>query len=155
MNNQYDILKPGNLLFWVNPENGERGGYKIMAAPQVIDENTLVRISSEEGEREVPASQLIPIPSPYSHKADFIRWKAEREADGKQFFNHLSEVMDTDSDLSVGDMVAFTNDYGVVFGPQEVLAFGNPDGGRCVYTDSDAYWFASRPNQLTILQKGA
>ena len=37
-----------------------------------------------------------------------------------EFFSRLSEVMETDSDLAVGDMVAFTNDYGVVFGPKEV-----------------------------------
>jgi hypothetical protein len=52
-------------------------------------------------------------------------------------------------------MVAFTNDYGVVFGPKEVLAFRKPwNGGRCVYIDSDAYWFPDRPGQLTILSKG-
>lgn len=42
-----------------------------------------------------------------------------------EFFNRLSEVMEIDNDLAVGDMVAFTNDYGVVFGPKEVLAFRN------------------------------
>jgi hypothetical protein len=52
-------------------------------------------------------------------------------------------------------MVAFTNDYGVVFGPKEVLAFRKPwNGYRCVYIDSDAYWFPDRPEQLTILSKG-
>ena len=66
-----------------------------------------------------------------------------------------SEVLETDNDLAVGDMVAFTNDYGVVFGPKEVLAFRKPwNGGRCVYIDSDAYWFPDRPGQLTILSKG-
>ena len=44
-------------------------------------------------------------------------WKKEREAEGMEFFSRLSEVMETDSGLAVGDMVAFTNDYGVVFGP--------------------------------------
>ena len=66
-----------------------------------------------------------------------------------------SELLETDSDLAVGDMVAFTNDYGVVFGPKEVLAFRKPwNGYRCVYIDSDAYWFPDRPEQLTILSKG-
>ena len=84
-----------------------------------------------------------------------MRWKKEREAEGMEFFNRLSEVMETDGGLAVGDMVAFTNDYGVVFGPKEVLAFRKPwNGGRCVYIDSDAYWFPDRPEQLTILSKG-
>jgi len=34
-------------------------------------------------------------------------------------------------------------------------AFRKPwNGGRCVYIDSDAYWFPDRPEQLTILSKG-
>ena len=71
-----------------------------------------------------------------------------------EFYNRLSEVMETEDDLAVGDMVAFTNDYGVVFGPQEVLAFRKPwNGDRCVYLDSDAYWFPDRPDQLTLLSK--
>ncbi len=90
-----------------------------------------------------------------SYKEDFLRWKEEREAKGKVFYNRLSEVIDTDNDLSVGDMVAFTNDYGVVFAPHEVLAFDKPeDWNRCVYFDHDAYWFPARPDQLTILSKG-
>ena len=72
-----------------------------------------------------------------------------------EFFNRLSDVMETDNDLAVGDMVAFTNDYGVVFGPKEVLAFGKPWNDKiCVYIDSDAYWFPKRPDQLTIVRKG-
>lgn len=83
-----------------------------------------------------------------------MRWKAEREAEGMEFYNRLSEVMDTEDDLAVGDIVAFTNDYGVVFGPQEVLAFRKPwNGDRCVYLDSDAYWFPDRPDQLALLSK--
>ena len=70
------------------------------------------------------------------------------------FYNRLSEVIATDNDLEVGDMVAFTNDYGVVFGPYEILAFEEPwNGGRCVYLDSDAYWLADRPSQLTLMRK--
>ena len=38
--------------------------------------------------------------------------------------------------------------------PQEVLAFRKPwNGDRCVYLDSDAYWFPDRPDQLTLLSK--
>lgn len=90
-----------------------------------------------------------------SYKKDFQHWKAEREAEGSVFYNCLSEVIDTDNDLAVGDMVMFTNDYDVVFGPREVLAFDKPTStGRCVYVDSDAYWCPKRPNQLTLVRKG-
>lgn len=90
-----------------------------------------------------------------SYKKDFQRWKAEQEAESEVFYNRLSEVTDTDNDLTVGDMVTFTNDYDVVFGPHEVLAFRKPwNGGRCVYFDHDAYWFPARPDQLTLVKKG-
>lgn len=90
-----------------------------------------------------------------SYKKDFQRWRAEREAEGTVFNNRLSEVFETDNNLTVGDMVMFTNDYGVVFGPREVLAFDKPTStGRCVYIDSDAYWCPKRPNQLTLVRKG-
>lgn len=89
-----------------------------------------------------------------SYKKDFQRWKEKREAEGEVFYNRLSEVTDTDCDLSVGDMVVFTNDYGVIFGPHEVLAFDKPeDWDRCVYFDHDAYWFPARPDQLTPVKK--
>lgn len=90
-----------------------------------------------------------------SYKKDFQRWRVKREAEGSIFYNRLSEVIDTKNDLTVGDRVMFTNDYGVVFGPHEVLAFDNStSSGRSVYFDHDAYWFPARPNQLTLVSKG-
>ena len=87
-----------------------------------------------------------------SYKAEFLRWKAEVEKKhGK---------------MAVGDTVLFTNDYGVTFGPHEVLGFCRPDSFLCphrypededcgiVFSDNDAYWFPDRPGQLTLVQKG-
>lgn len=128
---------------------------RIISTPEKVDSDSIILISTSSSETEVLASELLPIGSSRSHKEEFMRWKKEREAEGMEFFSRLSEVMETDSDLAVGDMVAFTNDYGVVFGPKEVLAFRKPwNGYRCVYIDSDAYWFPDRPEQLTILSKG-
>ena len=102
-----------------------------------------------------------------SYKAEFLRWKAEvEEKHGKMIYDRLSEVIDTDDDLAVGDTVLFTNDYGVTFGPHEVLGFCRPDSFLCphrypededcgiVFSDNDAYWFPDRPGQLTLVQKG-
>ena len=93
-----------------------------------------------------------------SYKAEFLRWKAEVEKKhGKMIYDRLSEVIDTDDDLAVGDTVLFTNDYGVTFGPHEVLGFCRPDSFLCphrypededcgiVFSDNDAYWFPDRP----------
>ena len=150
---KYDFIKQGNLLFWHTADNDIE--CRIISTPEKVDSDSIILISTSSSETEVWASELFPIGSSRSHKEEFMRWKKEREAEGMEFFSRLSEVMETDSDLAVGDMVAFTNDYGVVFGPKEVLAFRKPwNGYRCVYIDSDAYWFPDRPEQLTILSKG-
>lgn len=153
---KYDFIKQGNLLYWHDPDNGlSDGAYRVISAPENIEKDSTILIATASSEAEVLASELSPISTSRSHKDEFLRWKKEREAEGMEFFNCLSEVMDMESSLTVGDMVAFTNDFGVVFGPKEVLAFGKPwNGGRCVYIDSDAYWFPDRPDQLTILSKG-
>lgn len=152
---KYDFIKTGNLLYWHDPDNGlSDGAYRVISAPENMEDDSIILISSGTSEAEVLPSELSPISTGRSHKEDFLRWKAEREAEGMEFYNRLSEVMGTEDDLAVGDMVAFTNDYGVVFGPKEVLAFRKPwNGDRCVYLDSDAYWFPDRPDQLTLLNK--
>lgn len=150
---KYDFIKQGNLLFWHTADNDVE--CRIISTPEKVDSDSIILITTGSSETEVLASELLPIGSSRSYKEEFMRWKKEREAEGMEFFDRLSEVMDTDSDLAVGDMVAFTNDYGVVFGFKEVLAFRKPwNGGRCVYIDSDAYWFSDRLEQLTIQSKG-
>ena len=52
-------------------------------------------------------------------------------------------------DLKVGDIVTFTNDYGVSFKGNKVLGFlSKPDNNRCVYLDFDCYWFPVRIDEL-------
>ena len=152
---KYDFIKTGNLIYWHDPDNGlSNGAYKVISAPENVEDDSIILISSGTSEAVVFPSELSPIRMSRSHKEDFLRWRAEREAEGMEFYNSLSEVMDTKDDLAVGDIVAFTNDFGVVFGPKEVLAFGKPQmGGRCVYIDNDSYWFPDRPDQLTVLSK--
>lgn len=153
---KYEFIKQGNLLYWHDPDNGaSSGAYRVVSVPEKIEDDSVILIASDTSEAEVLPTELSPIHTGISYKEDFLRWKTEREAEGLEFYNRLSEVIETDSDLAIGDMVAFTNDYGVVFGPCEVLAFRKPwNGGRCVYLDSEAYWFPDRPDQLTIISKG-
>lgn len=125
----------------------------MISVPEEIDEDSIILIASDHSEAEVFPSELSPFGMVMSHKEDFLRWKARCEAEGTIFYDRLSEATYTDRELSVGDRVIFTNDYGVVFGPHEVLAFGKPVNGRCVYTDSEAYWFADRPEQLTLVEE--
>lgn len=153
---KYDFIKNGNLLFWNDPDNGNsNGAYRVVSAPENIEDDSIILIAANGSEAEVLPTELSPISTNTSYKKEFQCWKAKREAEGSVFYNRLSEVTDTDNDLAVGDMVAFTNDYGVVFGPYEVLAFDKPeDWDRCVYFDHDAYWFSARPDQLTLMGEG-
>lgn len=54
-------------------------------------------------------------------------------------------------DFKVGDIVTFTNDYGVAF-PHKVITGFAPEAehGRFVYYDSDAWWFPVSPESLTL-----
>lgn len=53
--------------------------------------------------------------------------------------------------LQVGQMVTFTNEYGVSFINNEILGFDNdPDYGRCVYLNTSSYWFAASVDSLTV-----
>ena len=65
---------------------------------------------------------------------------------------HNVTVLDSspETDLKVGDIVTFTNDYGVVFKGYKVLGFCEPDNDRCVFVNSDSYWFPKNPKNLQI-----
>lgn len=53
-------------------------------------------------------------------------------------------------ELKVGDVVTFTNDYGVAF-PGHVVTGFSPTvyHGRFVYFDHDAWWFSVSPESLS------
>ncbi len=91
---KYDFIKQGNLLYWntSDNENSERE-CKIISTPEKVDSDSIILIATGSSEIEVLASELSPIGSSRSHKEEFLRWKKEREAEGMEFFNRLSEVM--------------------------------------------------------------
>lgn len=84
-----------------------------------------------------------------SHKGDFIKW-----AENKNFV--LQEL--EGCPLKVGDLVTFTNDFGVKFHHREVLGIASPEYTKAmfpsceeirVFIDSDSFWFPDRLSQLT------
>ena len=57
------------------------------------------------------------------------------------------------SEYEVGDIVTFTNDYDVSFGPHKVRGFTKIENvlhGRFIYIDTDSPWFPVDPNQLSM-----
>jgi len=67
------------------------------------------------------------------------------------FVASLETTPPVECEFAVGDVVTFTNEYGVSFPGQTIIGFAEDDSfyGRFIYTDSDAYWFPSRPEELT------
>lgn len=154
---KFDFIKEGKVLFWHDPDNGLSDGvYQVVSVPEVIEDDSIILIAASGSEAEVYPTELSPINSGKSYKEAFLRWKAEREADGKVFYNRLSEVMKTDIEMKVGDMVIYTNDTGLVFGPYEILAFEEAENNkdRCIYIDHNCYWFSERLENLLLVQKG-
>lgn len=84
------------------------------------------------------------------HRHDFNEWRKSMEANGVKFYD--SPPDGCDSTFKVGDIVRFTNDYGVQFEPFTVLAFSDPDHGRFIHINSSSYWFPVRADQLTKIK---
>ena len=96
---KYDFIKLGNLLYWHDPDSGlSNGVYQVASIPENIEEDSVILIASDTSEAEVFPSELSPIHTGRSHKEDFLRWKTEREAEGIEFYDHLSKVMDTNDE---------------------------------------------------------
>jgi hypothetical protein len=59
--------------------------------------------------------------------------------------------------FQVGDTVAYTNEYGVVFPGLTVIGFEKlPDicDDRFIYLNTDACWFPHKESELTLTQSG-
>jgi len=74
-----------------------------------------------------------------THEIEFKKWAKTR-----QVLNELPNL-----DIKKGDIVSYTNPYGVKFTGLKVLGFCEPDGNRCVYLNIDCYWFPVDPNKIS------
>ena len=70
--------------------------------------------------------------------------------DMKAFAEKLSKVAPVECEFAIGDKVTFTNENGVKFPGKTIIGFANDAKfyGRFIHLDSDAYWFASKPEEL-------
>ena len=59
---KYDFIKTGNLLYWHDPDNGlSDGAYRVISAPENMEDDSIILISSGTSEAEVLPSELSPI----------------------------------------------------------------------------------------------
>ena len=101
---KYDFIKTGNLLFWHDPDNGlSDGAYRVISAPENMEDDSIILISSGTSEAEVLPSELSPINTAEVIKRIFCAGKRNVKPKVWSFTIRLSEVewkrMD---DLAVG-----------------------------------------------------
>lgn len=74
----------------------------------------------------------------------------------EQFKREIAAESPVPCDIKVGDFVTFTNEFGIFFRePKQVIGFSDecylPE--RFIYTESDAYWFPKKVEQLHKVEK--
>lgn len=58
-----------------------------------------------------------------------------------KLYDNLSDVIKANMALTKGDQIMYINDYGLVFGPFEVLGFQEPSKyDNCIYFEHMSYW---------------
>lgn len=69
----------------------------------------------------------------------------------EQVKSTLSKTPLNNEPFKLGQIVTFTNDYGVSFKGKKIIGFGNPpyNGGGTIYLDYDCYWFPATAESLT------
>lgn len=87
-------------------------------------------------------------------KAEILEWLRKGNEAGC-FVQCLSDIVPNPKiDFKVGDKVVFTNDYGVSFIDQTIIAIGRHNDlwkyGHCIYLDNDSYWYPVKPESLSI-----
>lgn len=66
--------------------------------------------------------------------------------------NELTNVAPSGCTLKVGDLVEWTNDYGITW-RHRVIGFNTTYDAKYVHLDSDAYWFPHDHNKLTLIKE--
>ena len=61
---------------------------------------------------------------------------------------YLTDKPPENCSLKVGDVVTFTNEFGVSFEHKLIIGFDHKEPRRPVHTANEAYWFGSHPDDL-------
>ena len=88
----------------------------------------------------------------YNHQNEIHKNKDPKMTTFQNFKKQLCSMAPIECGLKVGDRVIYKNDFGIKFGPFEVIGFEKKEdisGGRFVYLNKDCYWFPVKAEQLT------
>lgn len=61
--NKYSFIKPGNTVYWHDPESVSDGKYQVISVPEDgdIEDDSIIFIASEGSEVEVFPTELSPV----------------------------------------------------------------------------------------------
>lgn len=59
--NKYGFIKKGNIVYWRDPEGVSDGEYKVISAPEEIEDDSIIFIASNFSEAEVFPTELRPV----------------------------------------------------------------------------------------------
>jgi len=74
----------------------------------------------------------------------------------RAFINSLEATAPVDCELKVGDIVTYTNEYGVSFDNREIVGFSSKEDmlrDRFIHLDQDAYWFPLSIAELKLAKR--
>ena len=80
-------------------------------------------------------------------------YQAKLEQKEQDFIDGLEKTAPIGCEFKVGDIVTFTNEYGIAFEGKEVVGFANEENsfnGRFIHLRKASYWFPIRPDELTL-----
>lgn len=73
-----------------------------------------------------------------------------------EFVAGLRKISPVKTDFKVGQVVAYVNDYGVIFEGHTIVGFADDDlfHGKFIYLNTDCYWCAVAPGSLRVYDAG-
>lgn len=75
------------------------------------------------------------------------------------FVAGLKKTPPTETEFKVGQIVAYVNDYGVIFPGHEIIGYAAADDyffteySKFIYLDTDCYWCSVAPGSLRAMDK--
>lgn len=140
----------GNFPLWEKRLKEVQEGRAVLSVrqwtgvPYRSPQKELRRLTAEDG---VGVQNLS-----FSH--EIIGFEIDKRGYRVRLDNLSDVVQNPERNLHKGQIVSFTNKYGVTFKNLEILGFCEPWDGRCVYLDKSSYWFPTRPEELTVQENG-
>lgn len=59
--NNYNFIEEGSIVYWYDPEGISDGEYEVVSVPEIIEDDSIIFITSNFSEAEVYPTELWPV----------------------------------------------------------------------------------------------